>query len=232
MDVLLEGVVGSQAYGLAGPGSDVDRLGVYLAPTRTVLGVTGPAAVAASRVSTHPDVTHHELGKYVSLALRANPTVLELLFLTRYEVCTPAGAALVAARDAFLSAPAVRAAYGGYAVQQARRLRARHAEGRAVFSSDLAKRTAKHGRHCLRLLVMAAQLLEHGTLEVDVSAHRDELFAAGELAVSDPDAFAALFEDRLAALDARPSVLPERPDVARVDALVVAIRIDALDRDR
>ena len=33
MTILLQGIVGSTAYGLAGPDSDVDRLGVYAAPT-------------------------------------------------------------------------------------------------------------------------------------------------------------------------------------------------------
>ena len=31
--VLLSGIVGSTAYGLAGPDSDVDRLGMYAAPS-------------------------------------------------------------------------------------------------------------------------------------------------------------------------------------------------------
>lgn len=32
--MLLAGIVGSTAYGLAGPDSDVDRLGVFAVPTR------------------------------------------------------------------------------------------------------------------------------------------------------------------------------------------------------
>lgn len=33
MHLLLSGIVGSVAYGLAGPGSDTDRIGVFAAPT-------------------------------------------------------------------------------------------------------------------------------------------------------------------------------------------------------
>ncbi len=41
--VLLAGIVGSTAYGLAGPDSDVDRLGVFAAPTLSLLGLDAPA---------------------------------------------------------------------------------------------------------------------------------------------------------------------------------------------
>jgi predicted nucleotidyltransferase len=54
MHLLLSGIVGSVAYGLAGPGSDVDRLGVYAAPTVAFHGLRPPRE---SVVTTEPDVT-------------------------------------------------------------------------------------------------------------------------------------------------------------------------------
>lgn len=41
--VLLSGVVGSTAYGLAGPHSDVDRLGVFAVATAALHGLHPPA---------------------------------------------------------------------------------------------------------------------------------------------------------------------------------------------
>ena len=119
--VLLAGIVGSTAYGLAGPGSDVDRLGVFAAPTLSLLGLDAPAL---SRVSTEPDVTMHEAGKAARLLLGANPTVTELLWLPDdlYDQRTRLGAELVEIRSAFLSARRVRDAYLGYASQQFRKL--------------------------------------------------------------------------------------------------------------
>jgi predicted nucleotidyltransferase len=223
--VVLSGVVGSTAYGLAHQGSDIDRLGVFVAPTVEVLGLDGPARTSQSYVSHDPDVTLHELGKYASLALKANPTVLELLFLPSFETVTPTGAKLVESRHAFLSTNAVRAAYGGYATAQAHRLERRAAEGREGFSSDTAKRTAKHARHCFRLLHSGASLLSSGELVLDVSDIRDEIFEVGELAVADPPGFRRLFDDRLAALDAVDSILPDEPDRTLVDDLVVTARL-------
>jgi hypothetical protein len=141
--VLLDGVVGSTAYGLAGPDSDIDRLGVFAAPTLAFHGLRRPRE---SIVSTGPDRTLHEAGKFAALCLGGNPTVMELLWLEEYETRTELGDQLVAIRTAFLSAPRVRAAYLGYAVQQFRRLEVR---GDGSFSADTRKRTA--GRLTIRL---------------------------------------------------------------------------------
>ncbi|WTW98720.1 nucleotidyltransferase domain-containing protein [Streptomycetaceae bacterium NBC_01309] len=227
---LLVGVVGSTAYGLATDGSDEDRLGVYMAAPADLFGLNGPGVLTGSRVTTHPDVTMHELFKFATLALRGNPTVSELLWLDSYVVESDAGRELIAIRDAFLSTPCVRGAYGGYALQQSRKLLSRHEAGKEGFSADTARRTAKHGRHCMRLLRQAHGLLATGHLTIDMSAQRDELFAAGELAAGDPEGFSALFDREIAALDAVDSVLPERSDSARVEALLVELRTAAVGR--
>ncbi|MEM7095550.1 MAG: hypothetical protein AAF567_21285 [Actinomycetota bacterium] len=87
---------------------------------------------------------------------------------TRIEVLDPRIEPLVAIRSRLLGQRTVRASYTGYAVAQARRLANRQAEGRKGFNSDLAKRTAKHARHCFRLMLQAEQLLRTGEVTVDV----------------------------------------------------------------
>ena len=77
-NVLLSGVVGSVAYGLDTEDSDVDRLGVFAAPTERLLGLHPPKP---SIVSSKPDATFHEAGKFASLALNVNPTITELMWL-------------------------------------------------------------------------------------------------------------------------------------------------------
>lgn len=88
MNVLLSGIVGSTAYGLAKPGSDIDRLGLFAADTTAFHGLHGPAE---SHVTTNPDRTLHEAAKWCRLALGGNPTVMELVWLPDdlYEVRTP-----------------------------------------------------------------------------------------------------------------------------------------------
>lgn len=223
-EVCALGVLGSTAYGLAHESSDVDRLGVFVATSDDVLGMHAATAIQRSVTGHDPDFAVHELGKFVALAAKANPTVLELLFCTHYDLLADIGTDLVSIRSSFLSTTAVRAAYGGYATQQAARLLRRADDGKEGFSSDTAKRTAKHGRHCRRLMLMGSQLLSTGELTLDVSEHRDVLFAAGELAATNPDAFHAEFTELLAELDTITSVLPDDPDMDRINKFLVAAR--------
>lgn len=73
-NILLSGVVGSTAYGLATPDSDIDWLGNFAAPTHRMLGLHAPKD---SIVSTNPDRTLHETAKWCRLALGGNPTVMD-----------------------------------------------------------------------------------------------------------------------------------------------------------
>lgn len=126
MNILLQGIVGSTAYGLAGPDSDVDRLGMFAAPTEAFHGLRMPEESHVD-TGTGPDITLHEAGKYARLALGSNPTVMELMWLDSYETRTELGADLIGIRSAFLCAKRVRDAYLGYATQQFRKLEAREA---------------------------------------------------------------------------------------------------------
>jgi predicted nucleotidyltransferase len=220
--VLLRGVVGSQAYGLAREGSDTDRLGVFAWRTDAFWHLDG-FIMQETFVQHEPyDMQEHELQKYLLLALKCNPTVMELLWLPKanYKVRTRLGSELIALRKAFLSTKYVRSAYGGYAKQQAERLRQRHAEGKEGFSSDTKKRTAKHARHCFRLLEQGRQLMETGSLDVRVKDPQS-YWAFDDMAVRD---ILGRFEEADAEFQAAESVLPDAPDFARVDMFLYRAR--------
>ena len=217
-NVLLSGVVGSHAYGLATQDSDVDRLGVFAAPTEEILGLHPPAD---SLVHVKPDITYHEARKYVGLALKCNPTVTELLWLEDYEVTSELGWELTGIRESFLSASYVRNAYLGYATQQFRRLENR---GDGSFSSDTRLRTAKHARHLLRLLDQGLQLYRDGCLTVkvdDPDLYHDfgRAVAAGYLDMA---------RERLghaeAMFDEARTPLPEHPDEKQAEDWLLKVR--------
>src|SRR5208282_4960906 len=96
-NVLLSGIVGSVAYGLDTEDSDVDRLGVFAAPTERLLSLHPPKP---SVVFCKPHATCHEAGKFAALALKVNPTITELMWLPDdlYETRTPLGDALIGIR--------------------------------------------------------------------------------------------------------------------------------------
>lgn len=162
-EVILQGIVGSHAYGLNTETSDVDRLGIYTLPTRDFIGLHEPKE---SIVKTNPDVTLHEIRKFLRLALKCNPTVMELLWLPEYEIRDPISEVLIhVVRGAVLCKKLVRNAYLGYATQQFNRLENR---GDGSFSADTRKRTAKHARHMARLLLQGLTLYRTGQLILKV----------------------------------------------------------------
>lgn len=195
--ILLKGTVGSTAYGLDHAGSDIDTLGVFVYDIMDYLRLTEPEE---SVVTHEPDVTLHEIRKYLKLALKCNPTVLELLYLDKYTDMTEAGRALVAMRHSFLSAPAVKNAYLGYATAQLRRLEDR--EG---------ARRVKHAKHMARLLLQGHELYTTGTMSLKVDREWMDDF------LSKPLLWGMWFEEQENKFEYAKSVLPEKPDQARVE---------------
>jgi predicted nucleotidyltransferase len=225
MTIILEGVVGSTAYGLATPDSDVDKIGTYVGSTTKVLGF-GLAKGAQTRVTAAPDSTTHEIGKYLGLALRCNPTIVELLWLPQYTVETSVGQELVDLRYHFLSERAVKDAYIGYAIQQAKRLLRRSEEGAEGFSSDLKNRTAKHARHCYRLLTQAQQILTQESLTVRLDERTaGVVFQMGEWACKEPQKFYDAMIEKAAVLENLQSSLFEHPDAVAVEKWLVSVRL-------
>lgn len=218
MNILLSGIVGSNAYGLNHAGSDIDRLGMFAVPTVELHGLRKPAE---SHVTTAPDRTFHEAAKWCRLALVCNPTASELVWLPAdlYEVRTPLGDELIGIRSAFLSEKAVRNAFLGYATSQFKRLRDR-ADG--AFSADTRKRTLKHARHLVRLLEQGEELHATGHLRIRLT-DPDNVHAKAEWIVAQPDRALVLLnraEDRFD----KPGVLPEATDEAAVEAWLRKVR--------
>lgn len=220
-NIILEGVTGSTAYGLNHANSDIDIKGVYLLPTKDVLGLKFDAAHTTVQ-RTDPDEVYHELGKFMKLVAGGNPTVSELLWLEDYTILTPVGKLLVENREIFLSTPAVMNAYRGYAFGQAQKLARRQEEGKEGYDSALKNRFAKHTRHCFRLLLQARQLLETGKLTVRVTPEQREwLFKMGE---QTPETIIDAFIEEDKKMDDIVSVLPDEPNWEKIDELLYKIR--------
>lgn len=220
-NVILESIVGSTAYGLATPDSDVDKLGVYVEPVDYFIGLKLPTEKDFSIVekAPDPDRTLHEVGKFCRLALRCNPTVTELLW-TPEELLTvrsKAGDYLRAHRLSFVSAPLVRDAYLGYAKSQLIRL-----EERGDFGSDTRKRIKKHARHLARLMFQGYTLYTQGELPIKLD-NPEWYHEFGEKVAVDPVYGRDLYEEYEDKFRDR-TVLPEIPDTYTVNTLVKAIR--------
>lgn len=88
--LLLVAVVGSRAHGLADDDSDIDRRGFYVPAARAHFSLDG---APAQLVHDDDQLCFWEVGKFVRLALAANPTVLEMLYSPVIEFVSPRVAA-------------------------------------------------------------------------------------------------------------------------------------------
>ena len=210
---ILAVVVGSRAYGLDGPGSDHDRRGVFAAPTRAFWHLAKPP--------THLDGPLEEqfsweIDRFCTLALQANPTVLEVLWSPLVERITADGEDLRRSRQAFLSR-SVADTYGGYARDQLKRVDARRAR--------TGETNHKQAMHMIRLLLAGAHVLRTGEILLEVGDHRDTLLAikAGRIPWPEITTWAA---DLLADLKAAETTtaLPTHPDRKAIDQLLVRVR--------
>jgi predicted nucleotidyltransferase len=211
-NTLLEAVVGSTAYGLAHEGSDKDYLGLYAVPTAELLGLNLPDLEKA-REYKNPDTKYYEVLHYCRLALKSNPSILELLWLDEYELMTNFGRKLIKIRDAFPSASYVRHAYLGYASQQ---------YGKLLRDKRVEKR-AKNARHFLRLLHQGSFFYLTGELQVKLS--NPEYYIDAGNSIAQGNLWIAQRELQVAeAMFDEPSALPEKPDRETVNNWLLGVR--------
>ena len=211
--VIYRCVVGSRAYGLDDEASDTDRRGVYLPPAERHWSLYG---VPEQLENQDTQETYWELQKFLTLALKANPNVLECLYTPLVEHATPLAEELRAMRSSFLSRM-VYQTYNGYVLSQFKKLQA-----------DLRNKGAvkwKHVMHLVRLLLAGVTALREGEVPVHVREHRDRLLAIrrGEAPLQDVEAWRLdLHRQFDAAADS--TKLPERPDYERANAFLVRAR--------
>lgn len=135
--MVLETVVGSQAWGLADEASDVDRRGAFVVPWQWT---TGLVPLPGELVSADGSATYWEVGKLITQALRADPNTLETLFVPGAQALDPMGEWILFERDAFVS-KGIYGSFARYALSQLDRLRqaSRLAEHRAIVLGWLAE---------------------------------------------------------------------------------------------
>jgi hypothetical protein len=216
--VIYRCVVGSRAYGLDTEDSDWDRRGIYLPPAERHWSLAG---VPEQLEDDATQECYWELQKFLELALKANPNVLECLWTPLVEHATPLARELLAMRAAFVSKLAYQT-YNGYVLSQFKKIE----QGRRVDGEIRWKPVM----HLVRLLQAGIEIVRTGEVPVHVGVRREELLAIqrGEVAFEEVDRrrleLHREFDRAYAA-----TTLPDRPDYARVDAFLIRARRAALE---
>jgi uncharacterized protein len=215
--VIYRCVIGSRAYGLEHDDSDTDRRGVYLPPADLHWSLFG-----VPEQLDNPDTqeTYWEMQKFIVLALKANPNVLECLYSPIVEHVTEIAQEMLDMRQAFLS-KMVYQTYSGYVMSQFKKLQTEiRNRGQIKW---------KHVMHLIRLLLSGITVLTDAFVPVRVDSHRDKLLAIkrGEMPFEEVEAWRLqLHKDFDAAFEK--TKLPDRPDYDRANALLLKARRSAL----
>lgn len=210
--VIYRCITGSTAYGLSQAGSDVDRRGFYLPPADLEWSLAG----VPEQLENDNEEVYWEIEKFVRLALKANPNVLECLYSPLVETCTPLAQDLIDRRSIFLSRY-IHRTYNAYVLSQFKKL-----------EQDLRNHGQirwKHVMHLIRLLLSGVAALREGFVPLSVDQYRDRLLAIrrGEIAWDQVERWRLALHGELdAALES--TSLPEHPDYAAANDFLVRAR--------
>ncbi len=212
-------VVGSTAYGLAQEHSDIDRRGFYLPPAEEQWSLSG----VPEQLETNQEECYWEIEKFIRLALKASPNVLECLYSPLVEHCTPLAQELIAARAMFLS-QYVHRTYNAYVLSQFKKI-----------EQDLRSRGEirwKHVMHLIRLLLSGVTILKEGFVPLRVDQYRDRLLAIrrGDVSWEEIERWRLHLHSALdEALSC--STLPEHPNYQRANDFLIKARRAAAEAE-
>ena len=211
--VIYRCIVGSRAYGLSTEDSDTDRRGIYVPPAELHWSLYG---VPDQLENPDAEEVYWELQKFLVLALKANPNVLECLYSPLVETTTDLAEDLLSRRAAFLS-KLVYQTYNGYVLSQFKRL-----------EQDL--RTTgeikwKHAMHLIRLLLSGIKVLRDGFVPLSVETERGRLLSIrrGEVAWQSVNAWRLRLHEEFDDAYAE-TILPDRPDYHTVNEFLIRAR--------
>lgn len=177
---ILKVIVGSQAHGLATPESDYDFRGVFAVPTSQILKLGGYTK-NTSWIEGKDDDTSWEIGHFLHLATKCNPTILETFLAPQTTPRTELGFELQSLFPHVWNSQQVVDAFIGYGLNQ-----------RKKFFDNKDQRAAKYAVAYLRTLYNAWELLSTGTFTIriadvpELGAKLAEWKKAGAEAMLDP----------------------------------------------
>ena len=206
-------VVGSRAYGLEHEDSDTDLRGFYVAPARLQWSLFGTPEQLQRPDS---DECYWELEKFLKLALKANPNVLECLYTPLVRDASVWARELLGLREIFLSCM-IYQTYSRYVMSQFKTMTRQLEHG--------GQPNSKHAMHLIRLMLSGITILEEGFVPVRVEELEERLLAIkrGDVAWEEVDAWRVRLHQRFDEALAG-SALPERPDYIAANDFLLRVR--------
>lgn len=224
---ILKVIVGSRAHGLATPSSDTDYKSVFKYTTNDLIKLDSPHNF------TSEEGTSFEIKHFLNLAVKSNPTILEM-FKSPIVEATDEGYELVALFPHIWSSKGVYDAFRGYS----------HNQKKKMLDNSLPKvRNHKFAVAHLRVLISGIELLQTDNfipqvkddysflsipLPVGYTSWKTFLMDVkeGRKTLADVIAMTEILEDRMAeAFDANPD---KQPDFNKLDKYLIRLRYNSL----
>ncbi len=232
--MILKTVAGSRAYGLETPESDWDYHAVFVTPTVDILALGANPKGRTWDESKEVDMQTWEVGNFLHLATKCNPTILET-FVAPIDTLSPYGKDLRKLLPFVLSKRYVRAAYLGYAHNQRAKLFNKPDDPTVEQPGE---RAWKFATQYIRVLIQGERLLRTGELVVDMGFYPNMIsypdgaasprpllmdIRRGRFSMGDVIDTAKLLEEKLEkAYD--DTQLPNVADLERVNEFLIQVR--------
>ena len=220
MQMILQSVVGSTALGLQTPTSDIDLMGIGLETCSEALPVVGQPL--ENIVTTSPDSTTYTLRKWLSLAVKGNPTILGMLFITP-QFSIAVGQELLDLAPAIISRQC-GPAFLGYMRAQRERLAGERGQMR-IHRPELISQhgyDVKYAMHALRLGYQGIELMETGRMSYPMTGLTRELLMDVRAGVVPKSSLMSVLSatELLLAEAIEESSLQAKPDLERIQTWV------------
>ena len=205
---------GSKAYGLSHEASDDDYRGIFIPPADVHWSLFD--VPRQLEFTDGHDEVYFEIERFLKLALKANPNILEMLWTPMVLYASPLGERLLEIREAFLSKHVYKT-YSGYVLSQFRKMR-----NQFVKTGDF---KPKHAMHLIRLQHSGIAALKTGQVMVEVNDLQPLLMSIrnGEIDFETVRQMAINLDASLQK-EFEQTDLPEQPDFATVNAFLIEAR--------
>lgn len=218
-NLCLLGLTGSRGLGINKPSSDYDFYGIFIEPKENFLGLYTPKETISlgSSEDNCAEITLYEIGHFFKLALKCNPTIINLLFLSEYNFINHIGRKIVENRDMFLSSNAIDANFGGFIVNKIKQLK------RTEIVEENLEKIKKDIFYCFWTIDMAISLLESGMIDIPIKNPEKYLDIVN---MEDKDKWIKKFEYEYGRLLSVHSIIPTKAKENKVNNLLLEIRME------
>lgn len=183
MHTLLKVLIGSRAHGVHDEDSDYDFRGVFVINTKELLKIGNqniPKQVGV--IDKKMDDTSWEIGKFLNLAVKCNPTILEVFRAPVMEFETEFGSQIQDLFQYVWNSDGVYNACMGYALDQKKKLQ-------KYAIPEHRRKNTKFASAYIRMLYLGHQILREGDFRLNLEDspifEQIKKYRAGEYTVSE-----------------------------------------------